>query len=118
VAIDLQVDESLGRLPEELELSIFRIVQESLSNVRKHAQARHVTVRLISTSPRALGISIADDGAGLGSGLDLAALANAGHYGLLGISERVALLQGKLRIHNRPGGGLAIEAEIPHPRAG
>jgi signal transduction histidine kinase len=116
--VDLQVDAGLGRLPEELELSIFRIVQEGLSNVRKHAHARHVVVRLFSASPRALGLSIADDGAGLGSGLNLAALANAGHYGLVGISERVALLQGKLRIYNRPGGGLSIEAEIPHPRAG
>ncbi|NNJ10850.1 ATP-binding cassette domain-containing protein [Chloroflexales bacterium ZM16-3] len=116
VSVDLQIGESLGRLSEELELSIFRIVQESLSNVRKHAHARQVEVRLVSTSPRALGITIADDGAGLRSGLDLAALANAGHYGLLGISERVALLQGKLRIYNRPSGGLVIEAEIPHPR--
>ncbi|NTW04403.1 MAG: histidine kinase, partial [Oscillochloris sp.] len=117
-AVDLFVDESLGRLSEELELSIFRIVQESLSNVRKHAQAHNVAVRLVSTSPRSLGISIADDGIGLGSGFDLAALSHAGHYGLLGISERVALLQGKLRIHNRPDGGLLIEAEIPHPRMG
>ncbi|NJO07990.1 MAG: hypothetical protein HC876_22100 [Chloroflexaceae bacterium] len=38
-----------------------------------------------------------------------------GDYGLLGISERVALLQGKLRLHNQPGGGLLLEVELPHP---
>ena len=39
-----------------------------------------------------------------------------GHYGLLGLSERVALLDGRLRLENRPTGGLRLEVEIPHPR--
>jgi len=117
VRVELEVAPELGRLPEEIELSIFRIVQEGLANVRKHAGARAAWVRLTAASPRAVGVSIADDGRGLGSPLDLAALSRSGHYGLLGISERVALLQGKLRITDRDGGGLCIEAEIPHPRA-
>lgn len=117
VAVSLEFDDSLGRLPEEIELSIFRIVQEGLANVRKHAQARAAWVRLSPASPRAVAITVADDGRGFGQNLDLGALARLGHYGLLGISERVALLQGKLRIANREGGGLLIEVEIPHPRA-
>lgn len=117
VAVDLRLDPALGRLPEEIELSIFRIVQESLANVRKHANSRSVEVRLWPTSPRSLGIAIEDDGRGLAAGFDLASLAGAGHFGLLGISERVALLQGKLRITNGARGGMRIEAEIPHPRA-
>jgi signal transduction histidine kinase len=118
VAVRLELDASLGRLPEAIELSIFRIVQESLANVRKHAGAHTVQIGLRATSPRAVAITIADDGQGLADELDLAALAHAGHYGLVGISERLALLQGKLRITNGAQGGLLIEAEIPHPRAG
>jgi len=117
IAVSLEVDERMGRLPEELELSIFRIVQESLANVRKHAGARVSQIRLSPASRRAVSIAIEDDGRGLDERLDLASLVHAGHYGLVGISERVALLQGKLRITNGASGGLLIEAEIPHARA-
>ena len=117
IAVSLEVDERMGRLPEELELSIFRIVQESLANVRKHAGARAAQIRLSPASRRAVSIAIEDDGRGLDERLDLGSLVHAGHYGLVGISERVALLQGKLRITNGASGGLLIEAEIPHARA-
>jgi signal transduction histidine kinase len=113
IAVSLDLDAELGRLPEELELSLFRIVQESLANVRKHAGAKTVVIRLGHASRRAVAIAIADDGSGLEAALDLAALAQAGHYGLVGISERVALLQGRLRVTNGETGGLLIEAEIP-----
>ncbi|MCG3209784.1 MAG: Vitamin B12 import ATP-binding protein BtuD [Anaerolineae bacterium] len=117
-AIDLKLDldANLGRLPEPIELSIFRIVQEGLSNVRKHSGAKSVEVQLKHTSPRALLISIADDGRGLEKSFDLASLSTDGHYGLLGISERVALLGGRLHLQNRGGGGLLLRVEIPHPR--
>ncbi len=117
VAVSLHVDAQLGRLPEAIELSIFRIVQEGLANIRKHAQARSAWIEVAPASPRAVSITIEDDGRGIVGTLDLAALGQQGHYGLLGISERVALLQGRLRITNGPRGGLLIEAEIPHPRA-
>jgi signal transduction histidine kinase len=106
---------SLGRLPEAIELSIFRIIQEGLSNIRKHAHATSVQVVLKHTSPRALMISIADNGRGLPSGFNLSILAAAGHYGLLGISERVALLEGRLSVQNQEAGGMLLQAEIPHP---
>lgn len=118
VAVSLDLDAQLGRLPEALELSIFRIVQEGLSNVRKHAQAGSVQVGLKHTSPRSLMISIADNGRGLTRSFDLAALAAGGHYGLLGISERVALLEGRLLVQNQPAGGALLQVEIPHPRVG
>jgi signal transduction histidine kinase len=112
----LDLDARLGRLPEATELSIFRIIQEGLSNVRKHARATSVQIALRHTSPRTLLISIADNGRGLPQSFDLAALAAAGHYGLLGISERVALLEGRLHVHNQASGGLLLQVEIPHPR--
>jgi signal transduction histidine kinase len=116
IPVTLDLDANLGRLPETIELSIFRIVQEGLSNVRKHAQAGAAQVRLQHTSPRSLMISIADDGRGLADDFDLSGLSAEGHYGLLGISERVALLGGRLKLQNQARGGLLIQVEIPHPR--
>ncbi|MGC9399691.1 MAG: ATP-binding cassette domain-containing protein [Anaerolineae bacterium] len=116
IAVDLELEDSVGRLPEPIELSIFRIVQEGLSNVRKHASARRVHISLLPISPRTLMLSIADDGQGLAEDFDLSTLSERGHYGLLGISERVALLGGRLKLQNRAEGGVLIQVEIPHPR--
>ena len=114
--VTLSLDPNLGRLPEATELSIFRIVQEGLNNVRKHAAASTVEIRLEHTSPRRLMLAIADDGRGLADDFDLARLSAEGHYGVLGITERVALLGGRWRFQNRPEGGALIQVEIPHPR--
>jgi signal transduction histidine kinase len=64
-----------------------------------------------------LRVSVSDDGVGLPEGFDLAALSESGHFGLLGISERVALLGGRLSFRNQKQGGLLLIVEIPHPRA-
>jgi len=116
ISLTLDLDSGLGRLPEAIELSIFRIMQEGLRNVRKHAHAGAAQVCLRHTSPRALMVSIADDGQGLAPGFDLSKLSIEGHYGLLGISERVALLGGRLSLQNQASGGLLLQVEIPHPR--
>lgn len=116
IQVNLDLDSNLGRLPEAIELSIFRIVQEGLNNVRKHAEATVVDVSLKHTSPRALMISLADNGRGLHPAFDLSKLTTAGHYGLVGISERVTLMGGHIKIQNRPEGGAILRVEIPHPR--
>jgi len=116
IKVNLELDSKLGRLPEALELSIFRIVQEGLNNVRKHAQASQVAITLKHTSPRMLMISIVDNGHGLAEQFDFSGLSTAGHYGLLGISERVALLGGHLKLQNQVNSGLLLQVEIPHPR--
>ncbi len=116
INVTLVLDSNLGRLPEAIELSIFRIVQETLSNVRKHAHATSAEVCLKHTSPRMMMISVADNGRGLEEGFDLSVLALEGHYGLLGISERIALLGGRLKLSNQKDGGLMVQVEIPHPR--
>src|SRR5690606_30087302 len=112
----LSIEATIGRLPEAIELSIFRIVQEGLSNISRHANASEVSIELKHSSPRNLMISIADNGNGIPEGFDLATVSSEGHYGLLGISERVALLNGHLRLQNRAEGGLLIQVEVPHPR--
>jgi signal transduction histidine kinase len=116
VTVGLDLAANLGRLPETTELSIFRIVQEGLNNVWRHARAANVQISLKHTSPRTLMVSIADDGLGLAEEMDLTALSSLGHYGLLGISERVALLGGRFRVQRQPEGGTLLQAEIPHPR--
>lgn len=116
IEVSLKLDRKIGRLPEAIELSIFRIIQEGLNNVWKHAQASHVEIDLRHTSPRMLRISIHDDGQGIKENVNLAELASAGHYGLLGINERVALLGGRLHMEQNLEGGSLLVVEIPHPR--
>ncbi len=116
IRVELNLDTKLGRLPEETELSIFRIIQEGLNNVWRHAQAKHVQLTLRHSTPRSLMVSLSDDGLGLDEDFDLVALANNGHYGLLGISERVALMSGRFHLQRLPEGGSLLLVEIPHPR--
>lgn len=116
IEVKLEIDENFGRLPEAIELSIFRIVQEGVNNIWKHADASRADITLNHTSPRMLLISIADDGIGLQKSFNLGELSETGHFGLLGISERVALMGGRLHFQNLDEGGLLIQVEIPHPR--
>lgn len=116
IPVDFDPSPNLRRLPEAIELSVFRIIQEGLRNIRKHAEATSVEIHLRHTTPRRLMVSVADDGKGLPEDFNLSRLAMEGHYGLLGLSERVALLDGRLRLDNRPTGGLLLEVEVPHPR--
>jgi signal transduction histidine kinase len=116
IEIVLNLDENLGRLPEAAELSIFRIIQEGLNNIWRHAQATQARISLQHTSPRMLMVSLQDDGRGLDENFNIGALAAKGHYGLIGIGERVALLGGRFRLQNLPEGGAQLVVEIPHPR--
>lgn len=115
IPVDLEVDPALGRLPEAIELSVFRIVQEGLSNVRKHAVASRVTLSLRRTHTASLVVQLADDGCGLRTPINLATLSEQKHFGLVGISERVSLLGGTLQFTSPPGGGLVLQIEIPSP---
>ena len=113
--LELNIDPKLGRLPEALELSVFRIVQEGLNNIRKHASARHVALRVERTPTASIRLELIDDGQGLPKPMDLAELSAAKHFGLLGISERVALLGGTMQVESPRTGGTILEVEIPSP---
>jgi len=116
IQVSVEIDPQLIRLPEATELSLYRIVQEVLRNVRKHSKATEVLIQLKHTSPRSILLTVSDNGIGLSKDFDLSMLAGKGHFGILGISERVALLGGNLSFHNNLDGGLFLQAEIPHPR--
>jgi two-component system, NarL family, sensor histidine kinase DevS len=95
------------RLPSEVETALYRVVQESLTNVVKHAQARNVSVSLARRESVVVAV-IEDDGAGFQP-----AAAREGGVGLLGMRERLALLDGRLEIESRPGAGTTLVAEVP-----
>jgi signal transduction histidine kinase len=95
------------RLPTEVETALYRVVQESLTNIVKHAHAHNVSV---SVARRETGVAavIEDDGVGF----DQRAVREDA-VGLLGMRERLALLDGRLEIESRPGAGTTVVAEVP-----
>ncbi len=111
----LNIDPDLGRLPETIELSVFRIVQEGINNIAKHAEAKTVSLTMRRTAANSLLVRIMDDGQGLANAPDLVNLSEHKHFGLVGISERAALLGGTMRIESPPDGGLVLQVEIPSP---
>jgi signal transduction histidine kinase len=115
ISLHLEMDPNLGRFPEGIELSVFRIVQEGLNNIRKHAAAKNAFLRAQRTPTASLLLYLSDDGRGSDRSLDLASLSADKHYGLVGISERIALLRGTMQIETPPEGGLILRVEIPNP---
>jgi two-component system sensor histidine kinase UhpB len=95
-------------LSPEAELAVYRIVQEALSNVVRHAGATRAVVRL-RREPEQLVASVEDDG----TGFDVARVRSAGGLGLFGMSERAAYLGGRVEVKSAPGGGTRVRAEIP-----
>jgi len=95
------------RLPSEVESTLYRIVQESLTNIVKHADAHNISVSL-SRRASTVAAVIEDDGAGF----DQRAV-SAESVGLIGMRERMALLDGRLEIESRPGAGTTVVAEVP-----
>jgi two-component system, NarL family, sensor kinase len=94
-------------LPLRTEGELYRIAQEALANVRRHAKASEVIVTL-QADAHGVRLVVRDDGVGFTPGA-----AREGRYGLLGMRERAALLGGRLRIESRPGRGTTIRATIP-----
>ena len=115
IPIQVEIDPALGRLPETIELSVFRIVQEGLNNIRKHADATRVRLSLQRTPSASLLVRLEDDGHGLSAPTDLSSLSANKHFGLVGISERVALLGGMMHIESSKGNGMILQVEIPSP---
>jgi signal transduction histidine kinase len=115
VDVSLKIDPALGRLPEMIELSVFRILQEGLNNVRKHANATQVKLSLRRTPTASLVVQLSDNGQGIDRPINLAALSKEKHFGLVGISERVSLLSGTMKVNTQSHGGLELFIEIPSP---
>jgi signal transduction histidine kinase len=101
----LEGAETLPPLEAETEVVIYRIVQEALTNVARHAGARSARVSL-ANGAGGVRVQVADDGRGLSGPPEF-------HLGLLGMRERVTAIGGRLEIQGRPGEGVTIEATLP-----
>lgn len=112
VETSLQVTGKERRLSTEAELLLFRIVQESLRNVAKHAKADHASVT-VEFADNKIMITVTDDGTGFQLPDNLAALPHIGKLGLTGLQERVQLLGGELNIKSELNKGTTISVEAP-----
>jgi signal transduction histidine kinase len=116
--LDIKVEISGSERPVSptVKIAMFRIVQEALNNVIKHAEARSVNIRLYC-EPKQMRVSVRDDGHGFD--LDTVALEQARRpsLGLAGMQERAALLGGTVSVSSRPGQGTLVEAAIPYSMA-
>jgi signal transduction histidine kinase len=95
------------RLPEEVETVLYRTVQEALTNIVKHAEAGRVSI-VVAQKGRAVGAVIEDDGRGFDPERDV-----DGGIGLIGMRERIALLDGSVTIESAPGKGTTLVVEVP-----
>jgi len=102
------------RLEPEVETTVFRVVQESLTNVVRHAAAQSVLVRL-AFEENGLDLSIQDDGRGFDVTQALAGEDGRAAWGLLGIQERASLVGGTAELRSTPGQGATVHLFIPHP---
>jgi two-component system NarL family sensor kinase len=94
-------------LPVRFEIGLYRIAQEALTNVVRHAGARYASVRLVTT-PSQVRLTVEDDG----QGFDLSQVPK-GRYGLIGLNERAKLLGGRLELESKPGAGTRLEVVLP-----
>ena len=106
VDVDLEIGIGDERLPTDVETTMYRIVQEALTNIAKHAAATRISI-LLTRKERAVVVVVEDDGDGFDAADPTAGL------GLAGMRERVTLLGGQLRIETSPGRGTTIAAEVP-----
>lgn len=107
IEVYLEVEEGL-ELPEEVEITVFRIYQEIVTNVLRHSQAEHVSIELFTREQGTrLLLSVEDDGIGFSTG------ERTGGAGILGMRERAELIGGRIDIDSEPGLGTQVQLEIP-----
>ena len=108
VRVDLEARLGEARLPTEVETTLYRIVQEALTNVVKHAGASNVSILLVRRDGAAT-LVVEDDG----RGFDVDAARREDGLGLVGMRERVALHDGRLTLESTPTGGTTLVVEVP-----
>ena len=110
LVVDLEARLGEQRLPAEAETALYRIVQEALTNVVKHASARRVSITLVRKEGFAV-VVVEDDGLGFDP-----RTTRTGSLGFVGMRERVELVGGRLTVESAPGAGTTIAAEVPVTR--
>jgi len=102
----------VDHLPDAAAVTLFRVAQEALANTARHSSAGHVALE-ISHEDTGTTLTVTDDGRGFSVPRRLSALAQRGHYGLLGMAERLEILGGRLEVRSQPGEGTTIRACLP-----
>ncbi len=110
VTTTIEMDQPAVRLPPHLEVALFRIAQEAINNIAKHARAQRATIRLVFWDA-AVRISVSDDGKGFD--VDRVLASAEGNVGLMGMQERSRLLSGRMDIRSGEGKGTQVTVEVP-----
>ncbi|HZW05125.1 MAG TPA: PAS domain-containing protein [Anaerolineaceae bacterium] len=108
----LEVEDDQGRLSDLVKLTLYRIYQEALTNICRHAAAKKVVVRFSIEKTRAV-LQIQDDGNGLARGVSIQSFVEQGHFGLAGMKERAEAVGGQFQIDSAPSQGTVIWVELP-----
>ncbi len=114
VTLDLSPDAALRALPDDVAVNLYRVVQEALSNVARHAGAQRATIRLTWDETR-LTLTVRDDGRGFVVPASSHDPASGGHFGLVGMQERVELIGGEWTLDSMPGQGTAVRVDWQAP---
>ena len=111
LAVELDCDDAVDVLDNTITIQLFRVIQECLTNINRHANASRViiTLKIDPENPAALFVRIVDDGRGCS--IDHIATG----FGLLGMKERIKSLDGEFSVDSRPGEGMKVSASIPIP---
>lgn len=112
IPVDLAFSGSSAQLSAESAITLFRIIQESLTNVARHAQAHHVSI-VLSISAEGQTVVVEDDGVGFDVEETMSHRAERGNLGIFGIQERVRLLGGSCEIESSPGQGTSLYVRLP-----
>jgi signal transduction histidine kinase/YHS domain-containing protein len=110
--ITVEVIGSKRRLEEAHELTLFRAAQEAIRNAQRHGKAKHINVQINYQSNK-VQLRVKDDGSGFQLPEQLDCLAQEGHYGLLGMQERVGFLKGDIQIWSKPKRGAEVNITLP-----
>ena len=112
LAVDFERVGQERRLPREAELALYRIAQQALNNVVRHAQARRASLQILF-SEREIKLEVSDDGLGFELPRTPTDFAAGGHFGLIGMRERADLIGARLEVQSQPGRGTRLQVRLP-----
>ena len=113
--VTVEGNEGAERLPSETEITLFRIAQEALTNVARHAQAKRISLH-VTRNGEQIGVTIEDDGRGFDVTRRRVEARAESRLGLAGMQERATLLGGTLEIESTPGEGTTLFVALPAAR--
>jgi signal transduction histidine kinase len=108
IPVDVNIQGEVDAVPDEVRTCVYRVVQEALTNVSRHAEAQRIKL-LVKREGEQIAVSIEDDG----KGFDASCSPKASGIGLVGLKERVSELSGTTKITSEPGKGTQINVHIP-----